>query len=320
MTRALNRTAARPGHSHARWMLVLAAALSAAVLSGCGPRSAGTSGRLVIASFYPLYEFAQRIGGDRVTVRSLVPAGVEAHNYEPTPQDVAQLQRAVLLVHNGAGLEPWLEKLLPEVPAAVTRVNATEGLDLRKVVSRGGAAQGAGSVDPHVWIDPVLAQHQATRILEGLVRADPEGRGVYEAGAAELQRELQSLHEQFNQTLASCTRREFITSHAAFGYLAARYHLRQIAITGLNPEAEPSPARLAEVVGEARRTGAQVIYVESLANPRIVEAVAREVGARIRVLNPIEGLTPQEQKEGKTYFTVMYENLRNLAEGLDCRP
>jgi zinc transport system substrate-binding protein len=271
-----------------------------------------------MASFYPLQEFAQRTAGDRAVVRTLTPAGVEPHDFEPTPQDVVSLKRANVLIYNGAGFEPWVEKLLPEVPAATVQVDATAGLPLvRGVLEEEGKV--GQRLDPHVWLDPVLAAQQVDRIVEGLSRADPQDRAVFEANAARLKDDLGALDHRYASTLATCRRRQFITSHAAFGYLARRYSLVQVAITGLDPESEPSPARLKQIILEARRTGARVIYYETLVSPRVSEVIAREVGARTAVLNPIEGLTPDEQRRSENYFTLMDANLRVLAEGLDCR-
>jgi zinc transport system substrate-binding protein len=292
--------------------------LVALLVSGCRGTADSARQLTVIATFYPLYEFASRVGGDRVAVRSLVPAGVEPHDFEPTPQDVAAMTRAGVVIYNGSGFEPWVEKLLSEVPASTVRINSTEGLPL----VRGLREEEGGSrlaLDPHVWLDPVLAALQVDRIVAGLARADPDGRAVYTGAGARLKVDLEALHRRYESTLGSCRRREFITSHAAFGYLARRYGLIQVAISGLEPEGEPSPARLAQIVREARRTGARVIYSESLVNPRVAEVIAREVGASVAVLNPIEGLTPGEQRRGENYFTLMEANLKALAAGLDCR-
>jgi zinc transport system substrate-binding protein len=281
------------------------------VVSGCTRPGAPTDRLPVVATFYPLFEFAQRAGGDRVAVRVLVPAGVEPHDFEPTPQDVAALTNARVVIYNGAGFEPWLEKLLSEAPATAVKVNTARELPLYRGRD--------GGVDPHVWLDPVLAARQVGSIMRGLSSADPEGRAAYEANGRSVVDDLNALNTRFESTLSTCRRRTFITSHAAFGYLARRYGLIQVSISGLSPEAEPSPARLKEIVQEARRSGTQVIYYETLVSPRVAEVIAREVGARVAVLDPLEGLTADEQREGRNYFTVMDENLRALADGLDCR-
>ncbi len=266
---------------------------------------------LAVASFYPLYEFTLRVAQDRFEVRLLVPAGAEVHDYEPTPRDVLLLRRARLLIYNGAGLEPWIGKLRSELPKDAL-VNTTEGLPLLR-------HQPGGAVDPHVWLDPVLAQHQVERIRMGLSRVDPAGAETYRRNAQRLQADLRDLHERFRERLTRCRTRVFVITHAAFGYLARRYGLQMVALTGLSPETEPSPAKLREALRLVRRYRVRVIYFESPATARMAETLAREVGARTAVLHPLEGLRPEERARGRTYFTVMDENLRSLAHGLECR-
>jgi len=293
-------------------LVTLTCILTALLATAC-ERSQSTGDRVaVVATFYPLAEFTRRIGGDGVDVRTLVPAGVESHDYEPTPKDLAAVTQARLFIFNGAGFEPWVDRVLPDLPENVLKINATEGLPLQS------PPWYSGGVDPHVWLDPVLAQAQVDRIRDALSRADPTGVAAYQAGAQRLRTELDALHRRYAEVLRTCRRKEFVTAHAAFGYLAARYGLRQVAIAGIDPEAEPSPARLLEVVKFMRRTGAKVVYAETLTESRVAEAVARETGAQVNVLNPIEGLTREEQSRGLDYMTLMNDNLRQLADGLDC--
>ena len=297
-----------------RWILaaIIIAALGTA---GCGARAITAATLPAVATFYPLFEFARQVGGANAEVQALVPPGVEPHDYEPTPRDVAAVLRARLLVYNGAGFEPWVEKLLPQMPRPAVVVEASAGLPLV-----GGAfGRGRSGPDPHVWLDPVLAQRQVDNILDGFIKADPSRRVAFTTNASRLKQDLQTLHRRYAQRLQACRRRVFITNHAAFGYLARRYGLEMIAIAGLAPEAEPSPAVIRDVIRQAQRTGARVIYFETLVSPRVAETIAREVGATTAALNPLEGLTDDEQRQGKHFMTVMDDNLRHLADGLDCR-
>lgn len=291
-------------------------------------RSPKTERIAVVASFYPLYEFARQVGGDRVEVTSLVPSGVEPHDWEPAPQDAARLRRAKVLIYNGAGLEPWVDKLRQAAagPSLVV-VDTTEKIALRAAdlprhddpkQTRETRSEKVNP-DPHVWLDPVLAQAQVEAIHAGLTRADPTQATVYEANARAFGARLADLHREFEQGLASCARREIITSHAAFGYLAARYGLTVVPIMGLAPEAEPSPAELVRIVRFARRHQVRYVFFETLVSSKLAETLAREVGARALVLNPVEGLTSDEVAAGKDYLSLMRDNLQNLRTGLECQ-
>lgn len=291
------------------------------LLAGCAGRA--PDGKVpVVVSFYPLYEFARGVGGDRVQVRQLVPPGVSPHDYEPKPGDVAAVRRARVFVYNGAGLEPWVRRLEAELPADAVRVEATRGLPLvawEEDHDHREEGEHPERVDPHVWLDPVLAQRVVDHVTAGLERADPEGAQAYRQRAQALRARLQALHARYARALARCRGRVLVTSHAAFGYLARRYGLRLESVAGLTHEAEPSPKRLRELVGLGRRAGVRAVYAETLAGARAVEALARELGVQVRVLDPLEGLTESDAQQGKDYFSVMEENLRQLAEGLGCQ-
>jgi zinc transport system substrate-binding protein len=170
-----------------------------------------------------------------------------------------------------------------------------------------------------VWLDPTLARVQVEAIRAALARADPVNADHYASKAKSYVARLAALHDAFTAGLARCTRREIVVSHAAFTYLAHRYQLLQVPVMGLAPEAEPSPAELARVVRLVRRMKATVIFFETLVSPRLAETLAAEVGATTLVLNPLEGLTAEEQKAGKDYVRVMEDNLNHLRRALDCQ-
>ena len=291
------------------------------ILGACatpGSQSTDASGKVtVIASFYPLQEFAQQVGGDRVTVRTLVPFGVEPHDWEPSPRDLVDIARAQVFLYNGSGFEPWVERVLSEVGEGIpVVVSATQGMDLLEAQDLVGRNQ--GGVDPHVWLDPLRAREQVGLIKQALQQADPENADLYEMNAISYAQRLEDLHHRYQEGLRDCRSRILLTSHAAFGYLADRYALTPLAISGLSPEVEPSPGRLAELVTIAREAGVRYIFFESLVSPAVAETLARELQAQTLVLNPIEGLTPKQEAAGDGYITRMEENLAHLREGLEC--
>jgi zinc transport system substrate-binding protein len=270
----------------------------------------------VVASFYPLHEFARQVAGDAAEVTSLVPPGVEPHDWEPAPQDVARLEKAQVFVYNGAGFEPWANKLLANLggkgPVVVV---ATQGMDLLRADLPG---HGHDEPDPHVWLDPVLAQRQLELIRAALAGADPDNAARYSANAKAFGDRLAELSDRYERGLARCQRREIVVSHASFSYPAKRYRLTQVPVMGLSPDSEPSPAQLAQIVRFARRHKVNVIFFETLVSPKLAETLAREVGARTLVLDPIEGLTKEGQAAGKGYLDLMEANLQNLRAALDC--
>ena len=275
-------------------------------LTGCGgDDSAGDSAQrdTVVAAFYPLAYAAQQIGGDSVTVRNLTPPGVEPHDLELSGGEVREIRDAALVLYLGGGFQPALED-------AIGSTDATS-LDLLEVASpREGGEGGEGAFDPHVWLDP----DRYRRIIEAIGRELGQPTRAKTLGAR-----LGNLDEEYRAGLARCIRRDLVTSHDAFAYLAERYGLRQVPITGLTPEAEPTPRELEGVVRDVRSTGATTIFFETLVSPRLAETVAREVGAETAVLNPLEGLSQAQIDRGDDYFTVMRENLAALGKALGCR-
>jgi zinc transport system substrate-binding protein len=295
-----------------------AAAGVALALAACNQGPAPAPNLLVVTSFYPLYEFTRQVAGPAARVVSLVPPGVEPHDWEPSPQDLTLIREARLFVYNGAGLEPWVSRLEDaRASSGPVMVRATEGIPLLTASQSGD--HGEPAPDPHVWLDPVLAQSMVETIRAALVRADPAHAATYAENARGFTAKLQALHEAFRAGLEDCARTEIVTSHAAFGYLARRYGLTVVPVMGLAPESEPTPAQLASIVRFAREKKVKYIFFETLVGPKLAETLAREVGAQILVFNPVEGLTPEEEAAGRGYVALMEENLKNLRLALDCR-
>lgn len=270
--------------------------------SGCGEsgEAAGSPEQTqVVAGFYPLAFAAEAIGGDGVEVVNLTPAGAEPHDVELTPRDVERVRSADLVLYAGGGFQPALEEAADDADGAA--VDVLEGLELRE--EDGGA-------DPHVWLDPV-------RFAQVVERIGAELGG--EAPARQLASQLRALDGEYREGLADCDRRELVTAHDAFGYLADRYGLEVIPIAGLAPEVEPTPRELEEIAGIVEERGVTTVFVEPLLSPEIGETVAREAGAETAVLNPLEGLTEEELSRGENYLSVMRANLEALRAGLGCR-
>jgi zinc transport system substrate-binding protein len=277
--------------------LLAAGVVLALTTSSGGGESSPTGKTSVVAAFYPVAFAAEQIGGSAAEVENLTPPGAEPHDLEVSPRDVRDLQSADLVLLMGRGFQPQLEQAASQGGAGrVVELLDTPGL-------------GLSPGDPHVWLDPPRFEKIVTRIGDAL--NDP-------AAAEQLNAKLVALDSEYRVGLANCKRREIVASHEAFGYLAHDYGLEQMAITGISPEAEPTPADLQAAAGAVRKTGATTVFTETLVSPKLAETVARETGARTAVLNPIEGLTPEQQDQGKDYFDLMHENLAALRQALDC--
>lgn len=269
----------------------------------------------VVASFYPLAFFAEQIGGDRATVTNITPAGVEPHDYELTPLDVVKIEKSKLLILNGGNLEPWIDNVRNNIdPNQTLLVIAGEGLTTQSMVE-----ESEKIIDPHVWLSPPLAKQMVDTIAQRFIQIDSTHAATYEANAAALKSKLDALDADYKRGLSNCAKRDIITSHAAFGYLATTYQLNQVPIAGLEPDAEPSSRELSKTADFAKKNNIKYIFFETLVSPKLAETLANEVGAQTLVFNPLEGLSDKELAENKDYFTEMRNNLANLQIALECQ-
>ncbi|MBW8825184.1 MAG: zinc ABC transporter substrate-binding protein [Acidobacteria bacterium] len=284
---------------------VLLAGVAATLLAGCGDDGgSGSGGKLeVVASFYPLAEAVRQVGGDRVEVTNLTPPGVEPHDLELTSDDIDAIDRADLVVDMGHGFQAAVEK------AAGRRHGPTLAV-LDGVPTHGG--------DAHVWLDP---QRMATivRLVAGaLGKVDATSATTFTGNAGFYIQKLTTLSRELGVGLRDCQRHTIVTSHEAFGYLAESYGLTQTAVAGLDPEQEPNPARMAELLDLVKKDGVTTIFTEKLVSPKVARSVARQAHVKVAVMNPLEGLTHEEENGGADYLSVMRENLRILQQALAC--
>lgn len=272
-----------------------------------------TANLQVTASFYPLYDFARNVGGSYVTVTNITPAGAEPHDYEPSAQELARAQQSDVFIYDGGTLEPWASKFLTDYPHVAVKASTDVPLKTATIEGKSGVK------DPHFWLDPVLAQQIVRNIAAGFSKADPAHAGAYDRNASAYIAKLQDLDQQFSAGLSSCQQHTIITSHEAFGYVAARYNFTALAIAGLSPDNEPSAGKLAELTNLARAQNIHYIFFESLVSPRLADTIAQEVGAKTLVFDPLEGLTNEAQKQGQNYISVQRQNLAALRTALACQ-
>lgn len=304
------------------------------LLTGCGTAAQGgadaasaatdATQMTVYTSFYPMYDFASKIGGDKIVLHNMVPSDSEPHTWEPSPSDITALENADVFIYNGAGMEHWVEDVLASLQNKdLVVVDSSANITLLP----GGHSHDdedededehgeEESFDPHVWLGIREAKQQLLAIKDALSQADPANKDYYEANYVKYAAEFDALDQEYTDTLSALPNKEIVVSHQAFGYLCAAYGLTQVAVEGLSPDSEPEPAKMAEIIDFVKEHNVRVIFFEELASPKVAETIAKETGATTAVLNTVEGLTDEQAAAGEDYLSIMRENLAQLKEAL----
>lgn len=290
------------------------------------PAAAASPRKLqVVTTLFPLYDFARAVGGDHADVTLLLPPGVEPHSFDPRPEDLIRISRADLFVYTHPAMEPWAVRLNQRLDAArVSIVDASTGTRLLQVTSNGhehehGHEHG-DAIDPHLWLDFDNAAIMVGNLAGAMAAADPQQRAFYLTNAAAYQAQLRELDTSYRATLANCSSKILLQGgHFAFGYLAKRYGLDYRAAAAVSPDAEPTPAKMAELVRQMRIHRLKHLFSEELVSPRLAVAIARETGATILPLHAGHNVSREELADGTTFPAIMKRNLDHLATGLQCR-
>lgn len=275
----------------------------------------------IVTTIFPLQEFAQEICGKRGEVFLLLPPGAEVHSWKPRPSDILKISEADLLIMVGADLEPWVEDIIqslakPDLRIIRVSIELPEHFLIEKENSVRHIHNG---LDPHFWLDFDLDQKLVEKIKNILMELDPEGADIYSANAAQYLNKLALLDKSYKEGLINCTNRTLVVAgHAAFGYLARRYKLEQIALSGISPDSRPTPRDMVRLVNLVKEKGVKAIFFEQAFTDEVARVIAGETGVKIFVLNPGANISKKHLKEGITFIDIMYKNLENLRYGLGC--
>lgn len=308
-----------------RRALLIILLLCAVIFSGCSNHSQQND-KKVYTSIYPIYYLTSRIAGEGIEVETMIPPSADPHNWEPSPRQIAELETCELFIYNGAGLEPWADKVRSLVGTNNTAVLELASLFQEQLVDSSGEHSAENSVaesghsheyDPHFWLDPVMAKEMAIAIREALIQVDPKNKDLYMENCAALEQDLDKLHEEYINTLSRCRKKEFVVTHQAFGYLAKRYGLKQISVMGISTESEPSPFRLAELSKLLKEKGINYVFTEPFTGDKVAQTLAAETGGKVLELNPLGGLTEAQIESGDDYLSIMRENLKQLKVALE---
>lgn len=274
----------------------------------------------VMASFYTMADFAEKIGGDRADITCMVPAGTEPHDWEPSTTDITGLERADVFIYNGAGMEHWAEDVTESLEnKELLVVEASQGVKLHAEEEHDheGHSHSHGGYDPHVWLDPHNAKLEMENIKNAFVQADPDNGAYYEANYDKWSKAAEELDRKYREALADFAGRQIVTAHEAYGYLCSAYGLEQVGIDGLSPDQEPNPKRMADIIDFVRENQIWAVFFEELSGSKTAETVAAETGIRLLALSPLEGLSGEELEAGEDYFSVMEKNLEQLLLSLE---
>jgi zinc transport system substrate-binding protein len=276
----------------------------------------------IVATLFPLYDFAKNIAGHKADVSLLLPPGVEPHNFEPKPENILKINRSGVFIYTGRHMEPWAEKILKGVANKdLVIVDSSKGITLIEESGMDHKHSGGKDMDPHIWLDFSNAQKMIDNMLEGFIKADASNADEYRKNAEQYKAVLSSLDNKFREGLASCGTKYFIHGgHYAFGYMAKRYGLSYIsAYRGFSPDSEPSAKRLAEMAKNMKKHNIRHVFYEELVSPRVADTIAKEAGAVLLMLHAAHNITKEELDGGATFIGLMEQNLANLKTGLQCK-
>ena len=253
----------------------------------------------VIVSIYPLKEFAEKIGGDKVEVTCLVPENMEPHDYEPKARDFEQLTKSKIFIYNGFGMETWVDQVNEAIKDNnVNIVDSSNGIEARKEEN---------AVDPHIWLSLKNAEIQSENIKNNLVKVDEKNKDYYEENYNKFKEEIESLYNEYKPKFDALDKKNFITGHAAFGYLCRDFGLTQKSVENLFAEGEPTPKQLEDLVNFCKENNIKTVFSESLASPKVSDTLAKEVKAKV-----VPIMTLESKEDDKSYLEAMRYNLDEI--------
>lgn len=328
---------------------VLALALT---LTGCGaPESKIQAQKInIYTSFFPLYDMAKQLGGEKVNVINLIPAGVDAHDWTPKSREISDISKAQMFVYNGAGFEGWVEEFLQglDKQSGPLVVEASTGIELIKVdqgkeaeatkdehvhdhghdhgdkqtdnptkgEEQSHAGHNHGDYDPHTWLSPLQAKQMANNIYQGLIKVDATNKSFYEQNYQAYRAKLDELDQRFKTKLAATKRKQLVVQHEAYGYLCRDYGLTQMPIMGINPDAEPTARDMKKISDFVKKHNVKYIMFEEMVSSQVAMTLADDLDIETLVFSPIEGLTKEQEQAGETYISMMDKNLQSLVKAL----
>ncbi|PGT79601.1 metal ABC transporter substrate-binding protein [Bacillus sp. AFS040349] len=309
-------------------LIIFAVFISLFLLTGCNQSSPSPKNNdkgiplNVYTTIYPLQDFSEKIGGEFVEVKTIIPPGAEAHSFEPTSKDMVEIIEGDLFIYMGTGIEGFTDSITDAVKNEnVDILKASEGIELIEAVEEQGEEDHGeeeehGDFDPHVWLDPIKSIQLAENIKNSFVMLYPEEKDYFEKNYLELKKDLEGLDLDFKEMVQQSSNKTFVVSHSAYGYWASAYNLKQIGISGLSPTQEPSQKALKEIIDFSKENNISYILFEPNVSNKVADVVRKEIGAEVLTVHNLEALTDEDIKNNDDYFSIMRENISTLQKSL----
>ncbi len=290
------------------------------VYTGCTSKPVKNQGKpVIVTTLFPEYDFTKQIVKDKYDVVLLLPPGTDPHHFEPSPQDIATIHHATLLIYTNTMIEPWIDSITKNLPESVAVVNASEGIPLLDADGHSDNDEhNHTGKDPHVWLDPVNAKHMVQTIYTTLAQKDPQNKAFYKKNTEEYTKKLDELDHIISHTLGGITEKTVLSGgHFAFRYFAKRYGLTfESPYKGFSPEAEPTPQNMVEFIKRFKASGQTTIFYEEMVNPKLAKTLAEQTNGKLALLHGAHNMTKNELDSGVTYIRIMEENLGRLSAAL----
>ena len=287
----------------------------------------------VTTSIYPIYSIAKEIGGDKIKLNNIIPFGVEAHGFEPTPADMAKLSKSDIFITSGDSMEPWKDKIVKSLKIEQKVFDMSEHVKLKAIQEedehhedekneKGHSHEHAhdhSGVDPHYWVslnNYILMTETITKLF---VEKDSTNKDFYIQNSNDYLTKVKALKEKYDLSMDTCTNKKILVNHDAFGYFADDYGVKQYSISGMSPEDKPSAKQISELIDLVKNEKINTVFFEEFASPKVAQTIAKATNVKIDALRPAENISKEENKKGYGYLQIMEDNLEKLKFAMDCK-
>ena len=285
----------------------------------------------VTTTIYPLYSIAKEVGGDKIKLQNLIPFGVEAHGFDPTPADMAKLSKSDIFITSSDEMEPWKDKIVKSLKIEQKVFDMSEHVKLRTIQEENDEHHEDKKgdkhkhdhehegIDPHYWVslsNYVLMTETITKLF---IEKDSTNKDFYIQNSNNYLAKIKALKEKYDSTLSTCTNKKILVNHDAFGYFADDYEVKQYSISGMSPEDKPSVKQISELINLVKNEKINTVFFEEFASPKVAQTIAKASNVKIDALRPAENISKEENKKGYGYLQIMEDNLEKLKFAMDCK-